>query len=275
VLPLLKELDSMIGLDTLKTQIVHQIMYITQNLHDQDDFHHMVLYGEPGCGKTKVAEIVASIFAGIGLLSRGRVIKITRDDLIGEHLGATSIKTMSALRSCLGNVMFIDEIYSFGCTDKRDSFSKEAIDMLTLFLSEHRDNIICIIAGYEEEVKSCFFSVNKGLERRFPWVYRLDKYTHIELNRIFLKQMSDQKWQIYPDLLKPIFTQEHLKYFKNNGGDSEILLTLCKMQYSKRSFLNSTIDHKTFNQEDITHAFNEFKKRIKSEITDNFNHMYI
>ena len=54
----------------------------------------------------------------------------------------------------LGGV--IDEAYSLGDTEGRDSYSKEATDMLTAYLSEHPHDLICIVAGYKEALNKDF-----------------------------------------------------------------------------------------------------------------------
>jgi Holliday junction resolvasome RuvABC ATP-dependent DNA helicase subunit len=57
----LAELNNMIGMKELKTNIVEQIIYFIQELHSNShDFMHTVIYGPPGTGKTTVvATIVA------------------------------------------------------------------------------------------------------------------------------------------------------------------------------------------------------------------------
>lgn len=64
---------------------------------------------------------------------------------------------------------------------KKDSFSKEALDTLCEALSDYKDQIMVIIAGYEEELKTCFFSYNKGLESRFTWRFETEYYSAKEL----------------------------------------------------------------------------------------------
>ena len=60
---LLIELNSMIGLTSLKNSIVEQILYFIQGLHKGfgGDFMHTVLYGPPGTGKTEIAKIIGKI----------------------------------------------------------------------------------------------------------------------------------------------------------------------------------------------------------------------
>ena len=54
---------------------------------------------------------------------------------------------------------------------------------------------MCIIAGYEKELKTQFFSMNPGLERRFPWWFRLEPYNTGELVKIFKYQVDKRKWK--------------------------------------------------------------------------------
>src|SRR5438093_1618571 len=78
---------------------------------------------------------------------------VKRTDLVGEYLGHTAHKTQRVIDDADGGVLFIDEAYSLGADDKRDSFSKECIDTLNQNLSENRSKFICIIAGYPDELE--------------------------------------------------------------------------------------------------------------------------
>ena len=46
-----------------------------------------------------------------------------------------------------------------------------------------------IIAGYEEELKNCFFAYNQGLDSRFTWRFSTDDYSYKELFLIFKKKL--------------------------------------------------------------------------------------
>ncbi|NBR98478.1 MAG: AAA family ATPase, partial [Betaproteobacteria bacterium] len=113
-----------------------------------------------GTGKTEIAKIIGQIFSKLGILKKGTFRKVTRSDLIAGYLGQTAIKTNDVINDCLGGVLFIDEAYSLGNSEKKDSFSKECIDTLCEALSNHKDNFMVIIAGYENELKECFFNYN-------------------------------------------------------------------------------------------------------------------
>ena len=160
------------------------------------------------------------------------------------------------MESCVGGVLFIDEAYALGPGQKdKDSFSKEAIDTLNAFLSEHKNDFCCIIAGYEEDIEKCFFRINKGLERRFQWVHRIDKYSDLELAKIMFKMINEVEWKInvnLDDLSE--FIKKNNSCFKNFGGDIETFLSKCKMAHAQRVFSLEDRHRFIITQEDLDKA---------------------
>jgi SpoVK/Ycf46/Vps4 family AAA+-type ATPase len=274
ILPHLEELNNMIGMKSLKESIFYQVIYYLQNMHlknKNEEYLHTIIMGNPGSGKTTVAKIIGLIYKNIGILSTKGSFKIAgRADLVGEYLGSTAVKTTKLLNSCIGGVLFIDEVYSLGAGQKdKDSFSKEAVDTLCGFLSEHKNDFCCIVAGYEKEVKECFLSINPGLERRFPWVHKIDDYTNEDLAEIFIKMIADIKWELNiekKDLVE--FFKTNKEYFKNAGGDCETFISKIKMVHSKRVFtLDKSFKFK-ININDVTEALNIIKKyKVNTEKT--------
>ena len=152
----IKQLNDIVGNDELKKSIASMIMMLVQKLHGKE-MQHTALMGPPGVGKTTIANCIGNIYAKLGHLKQGHFLTASRDELIGQFLGETAIKTREVLEEAVGGVLFIDEAYSLGNSEKRDSFSKECIDTINQFLSEHPRNFLCIIAGYEEDLTNCFF----------------------------------------------------------------------------------------------------------------------
>jgi Holliday junction resolvasome RuvABC ATP-dependent DNA helicase subunit len=240
----LEALNKMIGLSDLKQNIINQILYYIQDLHtitgengENNDYLHTVLYGNPGTGKTKVAKILADIFKRLSVLSKGTFRKATRDDFVAGYLGQTALKTKELINQTLGGVLFIDEVYSLGNKEQRDSFSKEAIDTLNEALSNYRGDWMVIIAGYEKEIDNCFFSYNPGLKSRFTWSYELKDYSTEELIDIFRNIIVQQGWQC-GEMDKSWFREKREKHenFSGNGRDMEILAMKSKIAYSRIEF---------------------------------------
>ena len=236
----LNELNKMIGMNNLKNNVIDQIIYFIQKLHLSEltkngDFMHTVIYGPPGIGKTEIAKIIGKIFSGLGVLKKNVFKKATRADLIAGYLGQTALKTKDLIKECLGGVLFIDEAYALGNPEKRDSFAKECIDTLCEALSDNKENLMVIIAGYEEDLDNCFFAYNQGLNSRFPWRFKTDDYSAEELKLIFEKKVHDISWSFIEPLDTEWF-EKNKKYFKFFGRDMETLFSKTKIAHSRRVF---------------------------------------
>ena len=220
LLPELNELNDMIGLHKFKKQIVDQIIFFIQSSGDSIMLH-TVLEGPPGTGKTTVSNILSRIYSKIGIFKKPKFNVVRRSDLISEYLGGTTIKTMETLERCKKGVMLIDEAYSIGSkSTNEDSYAKECIDTLNQYLTENVDKIICIIAGYKSELDSCFFSMNPGLRRRFPWTFTIENYTSYELSQIYFKLVQEKEWETSCEISEiNNLISKHVSLFTGNGGD--------------------------------------------------------
>ena len=247
----LENLKKMIGMKKVKETVFNQIIYFLQGIDDKNnDMLHCVIEGPPGVGKTEVAKILGKIYKNMGILTSDKFKSVKRSQLIGGYLGQTAIKTQKILDECNGGVLFIDEAYSLGNSEGKDSYSKECIDTLTAHLSENKQNFICIIAGYKNSLKECFFNYNEGLERRFPYRFQIDKYTPFELSQIFSKIVKENKWCI-DENMDCSFFETNEKYFTFNGGDMELLFHKCKIAHAKRVFLLDKSKKKILTNEDL------------------------
>jgi SpoVK/Ycf46/Vps4 family AAA+-type ATPase len=261
----LEELNNMIGMKDLKNNIVDQILYFVQELHKSNstngDFMHTVIYGPPGTGKTEIAKIMGKIYSKIGILSKGTFKKVTRSDLIAGYLGQTALKTLDVIKDALGGVLFIDEAYALGNEEKRDSFAKECIDTLCEALSDNKESLMVIIAGYENELKECFFNYNQGLDSRFTWRFKTDDYSAEDLNNIFLKKVKEIGWEIDKESKITIewFTKnkEYLKFY---GRDIETILAKTKIAHSRRVFCKPETEKRKLVLKDLDKGFEIYLK---------------
>ena len=261
----LEELNNMIGMKDLKNNIVDQILYFVQELHkgnlSSGDFMHTVIYGPPGTGKTEIAKIMGKIYSKIGILKKGTFKKVTRSDLIAGYLGQTAIKTSDVIKEALGGVLFIDEAYALGNPEKKDSFAKECIDTLCEALSDNKENLMVIVAGYEKELKDSFFSFNQGLDSRFTWRFKTDDYTAEDLYNIFLKKVKDIGWEVDADSKITVdWFKKNKDYFKFYGRDIETVLAKTKIAHSKRVFCRPDSEKKKINLRDLDKGFEIYIK---------------
>ena len=251
----LKDLDNMIGLKKLKTQLIDQILYFIQGI-DETVMLHTVLEGPPGTGKTSVSHILAKIYSKLGIFKKVKFNIARRADLISEYLGGTTIKTLETLNKCKNGVVLIDEAYSLGSNSgQEDMYAKECVDTLNQYLTENVDKIICIIAGYKKELDSCFFSLNPGLRRRFPWTFTIENYTPSELTEIYFKCLDAKEWETSckKEEIQELIARNIL-LFSGNGGDINNII-------EKAIFINS---RNNFGKENLfTISLQEFKDALE------------
>jgi len=188
----LKELDALIGLDSIKKKVKEYTTYLNflkirkeKGFEDTDRINlHAVFTGNPGTGKTTVAKMLGKIYAELGLLSKGHVVEADRSDLVAEYIGQTAPKTKDIIKKARGGILFIDEAYALARkNDDSKDFGKEAIEILLKEMSDGDGDIAVIVAGYPEEMQS-FLESNPGLKSRFTMHYDFPDYTPQDLMQI-------------------------------------------------------------------------------------------
>ena len=268
LLPEMISLNNMIGQEGIKTQVANLILYFSLHLNmANDDLMHTVIDGAPGTGKTEFAQKIAKIYLKLGVLKRDIFKKVKRSDLIAGYLGQTALKTEEVIHEVSGGVLFIDEAYSLGNNEgkeSKDSFSKECVDILNQSLTEMRDNpedyFILMIAGYKEDLKNSFFALNDGLERRFTIHFSMESYTSKELIEIFKKKTREAGWEVDETAMTVDFMEKNKQYFKYAGGDMETLFVKCKIAHSKNLINGKNKKKRVLNELDINDGLDIFVK---------------
>lgn len=276
----IEKLLNMVGLKSVKKEILSLVVYYLQHFDGENqDMLHTVVYGGPGVGKTKFINILSEIYAFLGVLPTKKVTFAKRADLVGQYLGQTAIKTKQLIEDARGGILVIDEAYSLGDTEQRDSFSRECIDTLNQYLSENKKDLVCVIAGYKEDLEKRFFKTNPGLERRFPFKFTIPDYSPKELKDIFYSIVKENKWDIDKDAISEELLKEHRQCFEFNGGDMEVLFTRTKFIHSMRVFSCVKKDKKRITKEDFEEALKQFTnsdtQKSKKDKDDFIKSLYI
>ena len=200
---LLDEVRKLVGMDQIKNSLVEYLSLAAQDPEAVKEIklQHIVLTGNPGTGKTTVANLLGQVFEAMGLLSNGDVNYVTRADLVAKYTGQTAPKVTEAVNKSLGGVLFIDEAYSLapGGLSESDNFGREAIDELIVQMENNRGQLLVVAAGYPGEMER-FLSANPGLRSRFGETWNISDYSVAELWEIFKKFAEGSSLPIADDL---------------------------------------------------------------------------
>ncbi len=189
---LMRDLDELIGLEGIKTQIKEHVSYLEflklrkrrGVKEDEKIALHSVFTGNPGTGKTTVVKLLGKIYYRMGLLSKGHIHEVDRADLIGKYIGQTAPQVREHIEKARGGVLFIDEAYALA-RSKDDSmdYGLEAIEILIKEMSDGEGDLAIMVAGYPQEMQT-FMNINPGLKSRFQYHFAFDDYTPDELLKI-------------------------------------------------------------------------------------------
>lgn len=189
---IIEKLDSLIGLEHIKTQVRNHAKYIQflnlrkeKGYKEEDSINvHSVFSGNPGTGKTTVARLLGILYKKMGLLSKGHITEVDRADLVGEYIGQTAPKVKEQIEKARGGVLFIDEAYSLArSNDDSKDFGREVIEILVKEMSNGPGDIAVIVAGYPKEITH-FIDSNPGLKSRFKHFFEFSDYLPQELSEI-------------------------------------------------------------------------------------------
>ena len=111
------------------------------------------------------------------------------------YIGETAIKTRKAIDEAMGGVLFIDEAYSLTPSDSFRDFGQEAIDTILKAMEDHRDELMVIVAGYDQLMKN-FINSNPGLKSRFKKTIHFNDYNANELEKIFRLLCSKYQYEL-------------------------------------------------------------------------------
>ncbi len=241
----LDTLNNLIGLQGIKERVreilghfVIEKKKVDLGIGSSELCMHMIFSGNPGTGKTTVARIIGQILKEEGLLEKGDLIEVCREDLVARYVGHTALKTAAVVEKSLGSVLFIDEAYSLNGNHVHD-FGHEVLATLVKKMEEHKHELMVIMAGYSDEMEN-MVALNPGLTSRVPHQIDFPDYSAEELYQIFEQQLGEE-YQVEGkavNRLKEIFARAAASSDRRSGNGRFVrnLVERLKMKQGKRLF---------------------------------------
>ena len=192
-----ERLNELIGLDDVKDELKKMFALIEKNKGDVGKTNlHMCFYGNPGTGKTEVANLIANILYDKGILLTNKCVATNASGLIADYTGQTGHKTHDVVKSALNGVLFIDEAYALN--DNGHGYGKEAIAALLEDMENYRGKFCVILAGYRNDMEK-MIALNDGFDSRINRKIDFPDYTTNELLQISQLMINNKKYSINDD----------------------------------------------------------------------------
>ena len=206
---IMSELNSLQGLSNVK-RTLHKLtqdakgmrMKVRRGVAKEMPLQNLtfLFMGNPGTGKTTVAQLMGKILCGYGLLSSDEVNIYTKDQIVSKYVGDTQKNVTEMFNASFGRVLFIDEAYMLA----KDEHGKEALDQITANMTNpaYLGKLAIVMAGYTKDIMD-MLNANSGLTSRFAHKVIFDDYSNEELWQILSSNISKQSLIIDEHECKP------------------------------------------------------------------------
>mmetsp|Transcript_36249 Transcript_36249/g.79346 ORF Transcript_36249/g.79346 Transcript_36249/m.79346 type:complete len:594 (-) Transcript_36249:168-1949(-) len=155
-------LSKIIGLETVKNQIrglrrtieLEKMDIERAGRTDAPLPRHMAFVGNPGTGKTFVADTILPLLFKIGAVSTPNIVTACRDDLVDRKSESRTVeKTRRVLEKASGGVLFVDEAYTlFPSTARPRGRDHGAAALREIASCMPSGSPLIVLAGYAEDL---------------------------------------------------------------------------------------------------------------------------
>ena len=181
---------AMTGLESVKNAMIKEYLKTSlskeQHALSQGPSYNLRLDGNPGTGKSTLANIYGAFLVELGVLPAGSAVECTTGSTLVSNRQALSAH-LAAVKKAGGGVIFVDESYQLNPQIDRDG--RQILDQILVHAERLTSEsigvpLVWIFAGYQQHMEK-LFEHNPGLKSRFPMHFKLDDFSDEELLAIF------------------------------------------------------------------------------------------
>ncbi|MBD7911906.1 AAA family ATPase [Clostridium cibarium] len=227
---------------------------------------NMIFTGNAGTGKTNAAKITFEFLSTLGVLKKRIFKEVSKADFFSENNIDIAKRTNDIIYSALGGVLFIDEAYSL-CKGEDDKIGIEIVDALLKGVEDNKDNIVVILAGYENDMEY-FLSLNQGLKSRFPNKIHFEDYTPAEMYELSIKIAKSKGYRIARNVkngLIDLFTRNQIAG-KNDLGNARFVRNIIEnaiLDASKKYLIDNNKEIDLLERDDFN-----FRRNAKFDLEE-------
>lgn len=219
-----------VGMNNVKRLLRSMALSIERTLADgktPDDIQlePILLVGNPGTGKTVVAETLAQLYYSYGLLGSPESIRCNASEIVSPYAGDTAKVTAEIKRAQdRKGFLFVDEAHNL---------NSESLKAFMAPLTDRKKPFVACFAVYTDE-KEKFLALDPGSRSRFAKnIIHLDDYTPDEMYEIFVRAMEKQGYTAEVKTLamvKQLMKREYETRTTQTGNARHVLNILSEMR---------------------------------------------
>lgn len=193
------EIRGLIGLDDIKTQL--------ESISKEKEFYgevnaqlNFTFNGSDDTVKSKMASILTGLLYKLGYIRENRYLDISSEFLKGSYVGHTSRRTDAILNYATGGVLYIRNIGLLSDPQSADTFSQEALSILS---SNNVEDLTIIIDDTNDKI-SQFMSRNPDMKNKISYNMIFPDYTPNQQLQIFNGMAKQSGFTVEEPCLKPL-----------------------------------------------------------------------
>lgn len=252
---ILNQLNALPGMGHVKKQVEHIIALKkvagkrqALGLKTEAQTLHMVFKGNPGTGKTTAARMIGKAFICMGMLKSKHAeppfIEVVQTDIISSYVGRAEQNLKEKFEEARGGVIFFDEAYALNGPYE---WNKNILAAMVSCVEDMRDEVLCIIAGYNDEIEE-FLDANPGLRSRFPSSIDFPDYELEHLIDIAEMMLTERDYKIATSAVAMLMKRLEGERKHRSFGNARTVRNVIEEAIRRHSVRMGTIEEPTKDQ---------------------------